>query len=248
MIGFNHRMGRQITHRPGNHGNVLRRASTASTHDIQPSVPGKLPQVLRHSLRCFVKPTEGVRQPRIGMATDVDRGTFRQFLDIGTHLLGSQGTVNPDAEGLRIDNGVPKGFNRLPGERSPALIGNGHGSHDRNRHPLFLAILIDGKKGGLRIERIEDRFHEKQVASPIHQAPHLFVVRFPQLFKRHRAKSRVIHVRRHGCRPVGGPQHPGHESRPRGIFVHDRVGRLPRHRGPGQVQLIRQVFHLIVGH
>ena len=248
MIGFDHRMRRQITHRLGNRGNVLRRASATAAYDVQPPVPGELPQVRGHQFRCFVEPPEGVRQARIGMATDVRRGQFRQFLDIGTHLLGPQGAIDPDNEGVRVGDRMPKGFDRLPGKRSPALIGDGHGHHDRNGQPLFLAVLVDGKKRGLRVERIEDRFHEQQVASALHQAPHLFNVRLPQLFKRHRSKRRIVHVRRHGRRPVGGTHHPGHESRPRGILCHHRIRRLPRHRGPGQVQLVRQVLHLIVGH
>ena len=248
MIGFDHRMRRQVTHCLGNRGNVFRRASATAPYDVQPPVPGKFPQVRGHQLRCFVEPAEGVRQPRIGMATDVRRGQFREFLDIGTHLLGPQGAVDPHAERISIGDGMPKGFDRLSGERSPALIGNGHGHHDRNGQALFLAILVDGKKRGLGVERIEDRFHEQQVASALHQAPHLLNVCLPQLFKRHRSKRRVVHVRRHGRRPVGGTHHPGHESRPRGILVHDRIRSLPCHCGSGHVQLIGQVFHLIVGH
>ena len=196
-IHRHHHVGFGMLHGFGNSRNVCGRAPATSPRNVQPAVFGKLPQVRRHALGCFVESAEGVGQARVGIATDVHGGNPGEFLNVGTHLLRTQRAVQPDAERSRVGNRIPERFDGLPRQGPAALIGNGHGRHHRHGHAPVVEKLIDRKQRRLRVERIKDGFHQQKIDAAVHQPSDLFVIGFPQLLKRHGSKGGIIHVRRH---------------------------------------------------
>src|SRR6516164_6705813 len=74
-------------HRLSNGADMRGGRATAAPHDVHPAVRGKLAEVGSHALRCLVEAAQSVRQPGVGITTDIDGRDLRELLHVRPHLL-----------------------------------------------------------------------------------------------------------------------------------------------------------------
>ena len=147
-----------------------------------------------------------------------------------------------------MGDGDPEGLDRLPAQGPSGGIGDGPRDHDGQPDIPFLEQLIDGKDGCLGIQGVEDGLDQEDVHPSVNEAPGLVVIGQPQLIKSDGPVTRIIDIRGEGQGPVGGTQGAGHET---GFFrpvVGRLVSRFPGQGSRGDIDLIGQVFHAIIGH
>ena len=111
----------------------------------------------------------------------------------------------------------PEGLGRLPRQRAPAGIRDGHRHHHRDLPTAFLAAPIDGEQGRLGVQGIKGCLHQENIRASIQQAAHLVAVDGNQLIECDGAEARVIDIRRQGGSSVRGADRAGDESRAQGI-------------------------------
>ena len=79
---------------------------------------------------------------------------------------------------------------------------------------MLLEILLDGKKGGLGIERIKDGLQQKNVHSTLDKTSDGRLVGLDQFVEGDVAESRILHTGRQRGRSIGRTYGPGHEAWP----------------------------------
>jgi len=107
----------------------------------------------------------------------------------------------------------PERVDGLAAERPAALIDDRHRQHDRQPHPLLLEHFFDRDQRRPEVERVGDRLGDQQIDAPVDEAARLIGVGGLHLVEGHGPERGVVHVGRHGQRPVGRSQRPGHEAR-----------------------------------
>ena len=95
-------------------GDVLGRRPATATNEVHHLFLDEDGVVIGHVVGGVVVPTHGVREACIGVDRDEALCDFRQALEERTHLLGTQGTVEPHTEGVGMADRDIKGFCRLP--------------------------------------------------------------------------------------------------------------------------------------
>ena len=105
-----------ISYPIANGSNVLRCGAATPTNDIEKLVIRNLSQCSGGVGGLFVVPriAERVRKPRVGVAANVAIRDRREFLEIRAHLMGPEGTVNPNAQRSRVLYRVPERLGGLP--------------------------------------------------------------------------------------------------------------------------------------
>ena len=206
---------------------MRRRSAAAAADDIEPAVVHPVAQLRRQGLGSFRKAgrQERIGKARVGMATDVDRRDLRQLVDQRAHFFRTQRAVHAHAQKRHMGNGIPKGFDGLPGDAAVAARLNE--CHRRHQRQLYLALvekLQDRKERRLRIERVENGLDQQQVGAAIDQAARLVIVGLNQFVIGHAARRRTMHV--------GG----------------DRAGPVSRTDGAGDKAGSRRIFRLYESH
>ena len=174
---------------------MLRRRSAAAANDVEPSVTSELTQDFRGFIGGLVVAAEGIRQPRVWMAAQVNRRDLGKFLDIGPHLFAAQSAVDANRKKTCVRYRVPKGFNGLARKRAAAVIGDRDGSHHRYPAPCFRKIFLESEKRSLRIESIEDRFGEQHIGPAVDQTTCLLVIGSDERVKRGGTERGIINIR-----------------------------------------------------
>ena len=113
--------------------------------------------------------------------------------------------------------------------------------------PELVEHLVHGKAGGLGIERVEHRLDQQHVGAAFDQPARLLGIGLRQLVEADVAEAGVVDVGRDRGRAVGGPQRAGDEARLVRRPLRRRVGRGARELGGGQVDLVGQRLHAVVG-
>jgi len=175
---------------------VLGCGAAASSDDVQPALPRKVAQDLRHLLRRLVVTAHLVWQAGVRVAADIHGRDPGQLVHVRAHLLGAQRAVDPDCEQAGMGQRDPGRLGGLAGKRPAAAVGDREGGKHRNPLPGFGEVALDGEEGGFEVERVEAGLGEQQVDSAGHQAAHLFVVGLFQLIEGHGAEGGVVHVGR----------------------------------------------------
>src|SRR5437867_2037742 len=150
-LGAGNRSGFQCAYCIGDGSDVLRRRSAAAANDVEPSVTSELTQDFRGFSGSLVVAAEGIRQPRVWMAAEVNWRDLGKFLDIGPHLFAAQSAVDAYRKKSCVRYGIPKGFNGLARKRAAAVIGNRDGSHHGYPAPCFRKTFLEGEERSLRM-------------------------------------------------------------------------------------------------
>ncbi len=135
----------------------------------------------------------------------------------------------------------------MPGERTAGFVGDGDRDHDGQAEAELLENLVDGEERGLCIERVEDGFNQQEIDPAFDERLGLFGIGGHKIVEGDRAKSGVVHIRRHRSRTVGRPDGPRHKQGAGGILLQNLFHGTPGHLGPFDVELIHQRFQVIVG-
>ena len=115
------------------------------------------------------------------------------------------------------------------------------------RTPRLLEHLLDRDDAGLRVERVDDRLEQEQIAAAVDQAADLLAVRLAQLVEGHVAERRVVDVGRDRQDAVGRAHRAGDEARAVGRARGPLVGRRPRQPRALDVQLVDERLEPVVG-
>ena len=90
--------GAACPRRPRDRGDVLGRRAAAAADEVDETRLGELADDAGGLVGRLVVLTEGVGQPGVGVAGDERVGQPRHLGDVGPHLLGAEGAVEPDRE------------------------------------------------------------------------------------------------------------------------------------------------------
>src|SRR5207248_2547387 len=167
------------------------------------------------------KLAERVRQPGVRMARDPGRRDLGEVLDERPHLGGAERAVDAHYERLRVLDRDPERLDRLAREVAAALV---HGGEREPERQLRRRVLR-GDDRGLRVQRVEDGFDQKEVDAALAQRADLLGVRLDHLVEGRGAVGGIVHPRRERERHVERPDRAGHEPA-------ELVGDLPRELRP----------------
>ena len=225
---------------------MVRRRATASTHDVDEAARRELPQQRPRLIRQLVVLAERVGQPGVRVTADVAVGHAGQIHKIRPHVACPERAIDPDTQRPGVGNGHVERVDGLPRQRASAAVGNRHRDHQRQLEAPLVEQVPYRDQRRLRVERVEYRLDQQQVAPAIHQTPRLFEIGVPQRVERGGAKRRVVHVRRDRQRPIRRPDCAGHEPRAvRGAFG-PHVDGGPGKAGGLDVQLIYNRLERVV--
>ena len=238
---------RMLGDRLGDGLDMRRGGTTAATDDVEQAAGGEFLDHRRHLRGAFVVFAEGIGQAGVGVGGDEGVGLGRQFLDVGPQLLGPQGAVEADGNRLGVPHRVPEGFGGLARQGTAGGVGDGAGDHDRQLDADLLEHALDREDGRLGVEGVEDGFDQDEVGAAFDQAAGGLGVVLHQLVEGDIAIAGVVDVRRDGAGPTGRAEHPGDETRAIRGLQGLGVGHLAGDSGAGQIQLIGDGLHAVVG-
>ena len=232
----------QVAHGLGDGSNVIRRGSAAPPGDVDHAVGRKPADELGHLFGRLIVSAKRVRQASVGVAMDVAVGDAGELLQEGSHLRSTQRAVDPNGERTRVLDGDVKRLDRLTRQGSAALVDDGDGEDERKPDALLFRHVVDCAKRGLRIERVENRLDEEQVATAVDQPTNLLRVGFACVVERERSKARVVDVGAQAQGLVERPDGAGHEA---GAIRATRRGLFRDARGR-DVEVVDDVLEVVV--
>lgn len=95
-----------------------------------------------------------------------------------------------------MPDGVPEGFDGLPGEGAARAVRDGDGDHDGDAaFGLFVEDFFDGEEGSFGVEGVEDGFDEEGVYAAVEEGEDLVAVGEAELFEGDGAEAGVVDVR-----------------------------------------------------
>ena len=104
---------------------------------------------------------------------------------------------------------------------------------------------LDREQRGLRVQRVEDRLDEEEIAAAVGEPARLLVVRVRERVERDVARARIVDVRRDRRGLRRRPERAGDEARTVRRRIH--VARGARDPRGLDVHLVREVLQVIVG-
>ena len=186
-------------------------------------------------------------RPGVGIRADARAGDAGEVGQERAHLAGAQRAVDADRVRPRVRDRHPEGLDRLAGQGASAAVGDRDRDHDGHPVAPRLEHLFDGHQRGLRVERVEDRLDQQQVAAAVEQPARLLRVGVLHLLEGDGPERRVVHVRRQGERPVGGADGARHEPRAVRRLRRPRPCRVAREARGLDVDVVHHVFEAVVG-
>ncbi len=238
---------RVLGHGLGNRLDMRRRGAAAAADDVQEPRCGEFLDHFGHLRRGFVVFAEGIRQAGVGVGGDMGVGLGRQLGQVGAQLLGAERAVQAHGNRLGVAHRVPEGLGGLPGEGAAGGVGDGAGDHDRQLDAVLVEHLLHGEDRRLGVEGVEDGFDEDQVGAALDQAAGRLGVVVHQLVEGDVAVAGVVDVRGDRAGAAGWTKHAGDEARPLRGFQGLGIGHLAGDARAGDVQLIGQRLHAVVG-
>ena len=187
---------------------VLGRGSAAATGGVEESAVGELAQQPARHVRLLVVTTHGVGQPGVRIAEDVHRRDARHVRDVRPHLRRAERAVDAGGERPSVLDRRPEGLDGLAGQVASGAVDDG----DRDEERQLWGDLTGRRDGRLAVERVEDRFDQKEVRSAVPQAARGFCVTVTQLVERDLAERGIVDLRRQRQRDVGRTERSGDEA------------------------------------
>ena len=139
---------------------------------------------------------------------------------------------------------MPKGSDGLARQDAARGVGDGARNDDGQAFAGVFHQFVQRKDGGLGVERVEDCFHQEQVAAAFHQSFSLFAVGGAQLIKACVSRTGVVDVGADAGGARRRAQCAGNEARPvgRAVLVSGAAGNARR----SHVHFARQVRQAVV--
>ncbi len=102
--------------------------AATTANEVDQAVFGEIANGLRGVCRGLVVTgfREWVGESGVGIDVYVGVGYLRKLLEEGAHEVSAEGAVQADAKRLGVADGVPTGFDSLPGQGAAGLVGNGN--------------------------------------------------------------------------------------------------------------------------
>jgi hypothetical protein len=113
-------------------------------------------------------------------------------------------------------------------------------------HAVRLGDFGDGSDRGLGVERVEDRLDQQKVGAALEQSFDLLGIGGAQLIEGDGAEARVRHIGRDRRGAIGWPECTGNETPPAVLALGGIGGRAGK-AGAGDIELVRDVGHAVVG-
>jgi hypothetical protein len=101
---------------------------------------------------------------------------------------------------------------------------------------------------GFSVERIENSFDQNNIGAAVNQTIQRFQIVFNQQIKGHVARAGVVYIGRDRAGATGRPKHPGNKTWFSRILCGEFITQIARKFGGGEVQLVHQLFHVVIGH
>jgi len=143
-----------------------------------------------------------------------------------------------------VADGGPESFDGLPGKCAPGSVGDRSRYHEGHVGPPLLQLFRYRVEGGLRVQRIEDGLDHQDVGAAVEKPPYSRPVALPEVLEGDGAKAGVGHIGRNARGFGRRTEHADREPGPPGRRVFG-AGRFREH-GARTVELVREVFHLVV--
>ncbi len=226
---------------------VRRGGAAAAADNVEETAGGKLLDNRSHLGRGLVVFAEGVRQAGVGVGGHVGVGLGREFFQVRTQVLGTEGAVQAHGNRVGVANRVPERFGGLARQGAPGGVGDGAGDHDRQFHLVFLEHLLHGEDRRLGVEGVEDGLDQDQVGAALDQAAGGLGVVLHQLVEGDVAVAGVVDVRGDRTGAAGRAEHAGDEAWLVRGFQGLGVGHLAGDTRALDVELVNQRFHAVVG-
>ena len=208
---------------------------------------GELPDDGGGLLGRLVVLAEGVGQAGVGIGGDERVRDPGHLGDVGPHLGGAEGAVQPHRERAGVPDGVPERLGGLARQGAAGGVGDGAGDDQRPAAPGLLEQGLDREDRGLRVEGVEDGLDHQQVGAAVDQPPGGGRGRprpaRPRACcgRRRRSTSGEIDAVR-----VVGPERPDDVAGPRRAWpTSSATARASA--GGRQVELVGEVLHAVVG-
>ena len=146
---------------------MFRLTSTAATDNVNEPVLRKFVHPISHFFWGLCVLTEFIGQSSIGIADNGDVSHFRHLGKVGTNLLGTKTTVQPDGKQIRVPNGVPKSLNCLSRKISAATAAPIRRDNERNVDASCFSEGLYGEECRFTVKRIHDGFDEEEIGTAI---------------------------------------------------------------------------------
>ena len=241
------RAGRRPFDGAGDGRDVLRGGAAAPAEDVDEPALRELAEQPRRLVRRLVVLAERVGQPRVRVAAHPALGDGGQLGEVRPHVAGPEGAVDAHAERLRVADGDVEGVDGLSRQRAPATVGDRHRDHQGHGGAARGEHVLDGDEGRLRVQGVEYRLDEQQVAAAVEEAARLLGVGVAHGVEGARPQARVVDVGRDREGAVRRPDGPGHEPGPVRGAAGPVVGRGLREPRRLDVQLVGQSLEPVVG-
>ncbi len=232
--------------RVGDGADVLGRGAAAAADDIDQTRAGEFAEQFRHEGRALVVAAERIGQSGVRIGADQRIGDPPDLGDMGAHLARAERAIKPDRERLRVRDRGPERFRRLPRERAARPVRDGAGDHHRQADRPLRKQRLEREDRSLRIQGVEDRLDQQDIDPAVHQPARLLAVGRDQIVEGGGAEARIRNIGRDRGGAVGRPDGAGDEA-PLSVFLLGDASRLARELGAGEIQLIGDRLHAVVG-
>src|SRR5690606_16345318 len=176
---------------------VIRRSAATSAHYVHESFPCPFFEVVTCIFRMLIILTHCIGETGIRICRNIACRNLRELLDIRTHFLCAECTIETNAQRLCMHHRSVECLESLPAQRASRSIGDR--SADHHRH-CFLScipeIFLDCEDCCLRVECVEYGFNEQQVRSSINESAYLLVISIHRLIEGEGAETRIVYIGR----------------------------------------------------
>ena len=143
--------GLELRHHLREAPDVVIGGTAAAADGVDQALFGEHAAVVRHFVALLVVAAHSVGETGVGVAEHPAVRSLGQVLDVGNHVLGAEGAVKTDRDGLGVAHGVPERLVRLAGQSAAGVVDDGAGDEDGNLLAPVREELVDGEHRSLGV-------------------------------------------------------------------------------------------------
>ena len=142
--------GLELRHHLREAADVVLGGTAAAADGVDQAVLGEHAALIRHLVALLVVAAHGVGETSVGVAKHPAVRRLGEVLDVGNHVLGAEGAVETNRDGLGVAHGVPERLVGLAGQGAAGVVDDGAGNEDGNLLPPLREELVNGEQSRLR--------------------------------------------------------------------------------------------------